>query len=110
MFLRCLQFSYTGGLIQKVGGCWQDIRQRADPDQPNGLRRYEGLGFRRTMETYGYAWFLDKVDWNTLTLTTCSLYDVQQPLHANGVSRQIPPGPRCTDRLHSFGQSLSVDA
>jgi hypothetical protein len=26
MFLRCLQFSYAGGLIQKVGGCWRDIR------------------------------------------------------------------------------------
>ncbi|KAH7109785.1 hypothetical protein EDB81DRAFT_849298 [Dactylonectria macrodidyma] len=67
MFLRCLQFSYSGGLIQKVGGCWQDVRQQPDPHQPNGLRRYEGLGFKRTLETYGYAWFLDKIDWNTLT-------------------------------------------
>ncbi|KAL6790177.1 hypothetical protein GGI42DRAFT_365675 [Trichoderma sp. SZMC 28013] len=67
MFLRCLQFSYAGGLIQKVGGCWQDVRQQPDPRQPNGLRRHEGLGFRRTMDTYGYAWFLDKVDWSTLT-------------------------------------------
>ncbi|KAH7114180.1 hypothetical protein B0J13DRAFT_533688 [Dactylonectria estremocensis] len=67
MFLRCLQFSYSGGLIQKVGGCWQDVRQQPDPRQPNGLRRYEGLGFKRTLETYGYAWFLDKIDWNTLT-------------------------------------------
>ncbi|KAL7940156.1 hypothetical protein V8C42DRAFT_356442 [Trichoderma barbatum] len=38
-----------------------------DPHQPNGLRRYEGLGFKRTMGIYGYAWFLDKIDWNTLT-------------------------------------------
>ncbi|KAL7903984.1 hypothetical protein GGI35DRAFT_484874 [Trichoderma velutinum] len=67
MFLRCLQFSYAGGLIKKVGGCWQDVRLQPDPHQPNGLRRWEGLGFRRTMETYGYAWFLDKVDWSTLT-------------------------------------------
>ncbi|RSL86279.1 hypothetical protein CDV31_016424 [Fusarium ambrosium] len=67
MFLRCLQFSYTGGLIQKVGGCWRDVRQQPDAHQPNGLRRYEGLGFKRTMEMYGYAWFLDKIDWNTLT-------------------------------------------
>ncbi|CAG1970840.1 unnamed protein product [Fusarium graminearum] len=58
MFLRCLQFLYTGGLIQKVAGCWRD---------PNGLRRHEGLGFKLTMESYGYAWFLDKIDWNTLT-------------------------------------------
>jgi hypothetical protein len=67
MFLRCLQFSYSGGLIQKVGGCWQDVRLQPDSRQPNGLRRIEGLGFRRTMEEYGYAWFLDKVDWMTLT-------------------------------------------
>ncbi|KAL7903798.1 hypothetical protein GGI35DRAFT_491555 [Trichoderma velutinum] len=67
MFLRCLQFSYAGGLIKKVGGCWQDVRLQPDPHQPNGLRRWEGLGFRRTMETYGYAWFLDKVDWSTFT-------------------------------------------
>ncbi|RKK10425.1 hypothetical protein BFJ66_g16164 [Fusarium oxysporum f. sp. cepae] len=67
MFLRCLQFSYAGGLIQKVGGCWRDVRQQPDARQPNGLRRYEGLGFKLTMERYGYAWFLDKIDWNTLT-------------------------------------------
>ncbi|KAF5710257.1 hypothetical protein FMUND_9623 [Fusarium mundagurra] len=67
MFLRCLQFSYTGGLIQKVAGCWRDVRQYPDPSQPNGLRRHEGLGFKLTMERYGYAWFLDKIDWNTLT-------------------------------------------
>lgn len=67
MFLRCLQFSYSGGLIQKVGGCWQDTRYSPDATQPDGLRRVEGLGFRRTMERYGYAWFLDKVDWETMT-------------------------------------------
>ncbi|PNP55221.1 hypothetical protein FNYG_15524 [Fusarium nygamai] len=67
MFLRCLQFSYTGGLIQKVAGCWRDVRQQPDASQPNGLRRHEGLGFKLTMERYGYAWFLDKIDWNTLT-------------------------------------------
>ncbi|KAG6998834.1 hypothetical protein FocnCong_v013541 [Fusarium oxysporum f. sp. conglutinans] len=67
MFLRCLQFSYTGGLIQKVAGCWRDVRLQPDASQPDGLRRHEGLGFKLTMERYGYAWFLDKIDWNTLT-------------------------------------------
>ena len=47
MFLRCLQFSYGGRLLQKVGGCWQDVRELSDPDQPNGVRRYEGLGFQQ---------------------------------------------------------------
>ena len=67
MFLRCLQFSYSGGLIQKAGGCWQDVRHQPDSRQPDGLRRVEGLGFRRTMEQFGYAWFLDKIDWETMT-------------------------------------------
>jgi hypothetical protein len=67
MFLRCLQFSYSGGLIQKSGGCWQDVRHQVDSREPDGLRRVEGLGFRRTMEQFGYAWFLDKIDWATFT-------------------------------------------
>jgi hypothetical protein len=67
MFLRCLQFSYSTGLIQRVGGCWRDVRLQPDPTQPDGLRRWEGLGFQRTMIQYRYAWFLDKVDWATLT-------------------------------------------
>jgi hypothetical protein len=65
--LRCLQFTCPSGLIQKVGGCWQDVRFQTDSRQPDGLRRVEGLGFRRTMQDFGYAWFLDKIDWNTLT-------------------------------------------
>jgi hypothetical protein len=67
MFLRCLQISYASGLIQKVGGCWRDVRQQLDARQPNGPRRHEGLGFKLTIERYGYAWFLDKIDWNMFT-------------------------------------------
>ena len=67
MFLRCLQFSYTGGLIQKVSGCWQDVWCQPDANQPDGIRQIEGLGFRNTMNQYGYAWFPDKVDWKTMT-------------------------------------------
>ncbi|KIX01148.1 uncharacterized protein Z518_08873 [Rhinocladiella mackenziei CBS 650.93] len=66
-FLRCLQFSCPSGLIQKVGGCWHDVRFRPDSRQTDGLQRVEGLGFRRTMEEFGYGWFLDKIDWVTLT-------------------------------------------
>src|SRR4051812_18398106 len=67
MFLRCLQFSYSGGLIQRVGGLWQDVRLERNANHPDGLRRYEGLGFRDSMKQYGYAWFMDKVDWGTMT-------------------------------------------
>lgn len=67
MFLRCLQFSYSTGLIQRVGGCWHDVRVQSDVNRPDGIRRWEGLGFRDQMAQYGYAWFLDKVDWSTMT-------------------------------------------
>ena len=67
LFLRGLSFSYGSGLIQKSAGCWRDIRLVPDDRQLDGVRRIEGLGFRRTMEEFGYAWFLDKVDWSTLT-------------------------------------------
>jgi hypothetical protein len=67
MFLRCLQFSYSSGLIQRAGGLWQDVRVGTDVNQPDGLRRYEGLGFRDSMSQHGYAWFMDKVDWETMT-------------------------------------------
>ncbi|KAH7341167.1 hypothetical protein BKA66DRAFT_448341 [Pyrenochaeta sp. MPI-SDFR-AT-0127] len=67
MFLRCLQFSYSGGLIQRTGGLWQDVRLESNVNQPNGLGRYEGLGFRDSMKQHGYAWFMDKVDWETMT-------------------------------------------
>ena len=67
MFLRCLRVSYGGVLLQKSGGCWRDVRHVPDDHQPDGLRRVEGLGFCRTMEEFRYTWFLDKVDWATLT-------------------------------------------
>lgn len=67
MFLRCLQFSYTGGLLQRVSGCWRDVWFRPDARRTDGLRRCEGLGSQRSMEASGYAWFLDKVDWDTMT-------------------------------------------
>ncbi|KAJ6041645.1 hypothetical protein N7460_007035 [Penicillium canescens] len=67
MFLRCLQFSYTGGLLQRVSGCWRDVWFQPDARRTDGLRRCEGLGFQSSMEKYGYAWFLDKLNWDTMT-------------------------------------------
>ena len=67
MFLRCLQFSYAGGLVQRVSGCWRDVWSRPDARRTDGLRRCEGLGFQRQMKEYGYAWFLDKLNWDTMT-------------------------------------------
>ncbi|WKT53662.1 hypothetical protein QSH57_004246 [Fusarium oxysporum f. sp. vasinfectum] len=66
-WVRCNINKFCVGFEMKVAGCWRDVRQQPDASQPNGLRRHEGLGFKLTMERYGYAWFLDKIDWNTLT-------------------------------------------
>ncbi|KAF9882577.1 hypothetical protein FE257_006752 [Aspergillus nanangensis] len=62
IFLRCLPFTYSGGLLQRVSRCWHDVWFRPDPTRPDGLRRCEGLGFARNMEQSGYGWFLDKID------------------------------------------------
>lgn len=67
MFLRCLQCSYSSGLIQRAGGLWQDVCLASNVNQIDGLQRYEGLGFRDSMKRHGYAWFMDKVDWVTMT-------------------------------------------
>ncbi|KAL4911913.1 hypothetical protein BDW62DRAFT_195899 [Aspergillus aurantiobrunneus] len=67
MFLHCLQFLYTGGLVQQVSGCWQDVWFRPDARRTDGLRRCEGLGFQRQIKEYGYVWFLDKLNWDTMT-------------------------------------------
>jgi hypothetical protein len=66
MFLRCLPFSYSGGLLERVSGCWRDVWFRPDPTQPDGLRRCEGLGFQQNMQQSGYGWFLDKINWEMM--------------------------------------------
>ncbi len=67
MFLRCLRLSYGTGRMRESAGCWHDVRYEANSDEANGLRRMEGLGFGKTMFRYGYAWFLDKIDWASMT-------------------------------------------
>ncbi|PVH90971.1 hypothetical protein DM02DRAFT_664466 [Periconia macrospinosa] len=66
MCLRCPQFSYSSGLIQRAGGLWQDVQLDNDVNQADGLRRHESLGFRDNMRRHGYAWFMDKIDWETM--------------------------------------------
>jgi len=67
MFLRCLRFSYGGGHPKEAAGCWRDVRYAPDSNAPDGFRRTEGLGFQVTMPQYGYSWFLEKIDWETMT-------------------------------------------
>ncbi|KAL4922564.1 hypothetical protein BDW62DRAFT_171331, partial [Aspergillus aurantiobrunneus] len=67
MFLHCLQFLYMGGLVQRVSGCWQDIWFWLDVQWMDGLCWCKGLGFQRQIKEYGYTWFLDKLNWDTIT-------------------------------------------
>jgi hypothetical protein len=67
MFLRCLRFSYGGGHPKEAAGCWRDVRYTPSSGAPDGFRRTEGLGFEVTMSQYGYPWFLEKIDWETMT-------------------------------------------
>ena len=67
MFLRCLRFSYGGGHPREAAGLWRDIQHAPSRRQPGGSRQSEGLGFQATMPRYSYAWFLEKVDWETMT-------------------------------------------
>ena len=67
MFLRCLRYSYGHRHPREAAGCWRDVRYIPNSDIPDGLRRMEGLGFEVTLARYGYAWFLEKMDWETLT-------------------------------------------
>ena len=70
MFLRCLQFSYGGGIIRKSAGCWWDRKEVLSAHLSDGIQRHEGLVFQVTLSQYGYAWFLDKIDWKTMTFKT----------------------------------------
>lgn len=67
MFLRCLRLSYGNGQLKESAGCWRDVKYTANPSAPDGLFRSEGLGFESSMTQYGYPWFLEKVDWETMT-------------------------------------------
>jgi hypothetical protein len=66
MFLCCLPFSYSGGLLERVSGCWRDVWFRPDLTQPDGLRRCKGLGFQQNMQQSGYGWFLNKINWEMM--------------------------------------------
>jgi hypothetical protein len=67
MFLCCLRFSYGGNNPQESAGCWWDVCHLPSGETADGVRRVEGLGFQWTMDQYGYMWFLEKVDWETMT-------------------------------------------
>ena len=67
MFLRCLRFSYGNGHPKEAAGCRRDVRYTPSSDAPDDFRRIEGLGFEATMPQYGYPWFLENIDWETMT-------------------------------------------
>jgi hypothetical protein len=67
IFLRCLRFSYGGGHPQEAVGCWRDVRHPPSRGRAGQARHMEGLGFEVTIPQYSYRWFLEKIDWETMT-------------------------------------------
>lgn len=67
MFLRCLRYAYGSGRLSESAGCWRDVQYKADSRDPDRLLRTEGLGFELTLAQYNYPWFLEKIDWETMT-------------------------------------------
>jgi hypothetical protein len=60
-FLRLMKFGYGSHRLRSESALWWDHK-----DRPRG-RTYEGLGFSQTLKQSGYAWFLDKIDWENFT-------------------------------------------
>jgi hypothetical protein len=81
IFLRYFPFSYRHGQVQESAGYWREVRYTANSDAPDGLRRTEGLGFEVTMSQYGYPWFLEKVDWGTMTFAPLMDYISSSTIH-----------------------------
>ncbi|EER22854.1 hypothetical protein CPC735_001700, partial [Coccidioides posadasii C735 delta SOWgp] len=69
MFLRCLLCAYggQGNHLCRSSGLWLDRRVQPPPEGSDTERIQEGLGMASTLELYGYAWFLDKLDWMAMT-------------------------------------------
>lgn len=69
MFLRCLLCAYggQGNHISHSNGLWIDVRTEPLSGDPVTIKTQEGLGMSITLEKYGYAWFLNKLDWYTMT-------------------------------------------
>jgi hypothetical protein len=71
MFLRCIPCFLGAGVAGQHSRFWNDIyppQKNMDVD-----RRPQGFGFRDNMQRYGFAWFADKIDWDTMSF---------QPEHA----------------------------
>lgn len=128
MFLRCLRFSYGGGHPHEVAGIWQDT-QRQSKRFPGrqGLERAEGLGLKVTVPQYGYGWFLEKVDWDSMTFKephsqymlfnssamqkayrarSRQIRDIQDDFirvsKVQSLLEQFQGSPQCLDFLHDF--------
>ncbi|OJD19313.1 hypothetical protein ACJ73_08650 [Blastomyces percursus] len=69
MFLQCLVRAYggQGNHLRRSNGLWLNRRVRPPLDGSDTEQIREGLGMEETLERYGYAWLLDKLDWTAMT-------------------------------------------
>ncbi|EFW15480.1 conserved hypothetical protein [Coccidioides posadasii str. Silveira] len=60
----CRQWFYG---TQENSGLWLDCQVQLPPEGSDMEWIQKGLGMAFTLELYGYAWFLDKLDWMAMT-------------------------------------------
>ncbi|KAL2811375.1 hypothetical protein BDW59DRAFT_168020 [Aspergillus cavernicola] len=69
MFLCCLAFTYgrQGHHLRQSTGLWVDRQLRPLLEGSDVEQVQEGIGIRDTLAQYRYGWFLDKLDYQTIT-------------------------------------------
>ena len=69
MFLQCLLCTYggQGNHIQCSNGLWLDWQVKWPSNSSNVEWIQEGLGMAFTLKQCGYTWFLEKLNWKTMT-------------------------------------------
>ncbi|EFW14240.1 conserved hypothetical protein [Coccidioides posadasii str. Silveira] len=69
MFLQCLLCVYggQGNHLCHSSGLWLDCQVQLPPESSDTEQIQESLEMASTLELYGYAWFLDKLDWMAMT-------------------------------------------
>lgn len=81
-FLRALMYvaGGQGAHPRRCNVLWIDHRVRPPEEGSDAERIDEGLGWGTTITEFGYAWFRDKIDWQSMTFAR--LYRRHLPLRA----------------------------
>ncbi|KAJ9292425.1 hypothetical protein DTO271G3_8792 [Paecilomyces variotii] len=69
IFLKCLIYTFggQGRSLPRYNGLWLNRRVQPPVRGTDQEQVQEGLSMGETLEHYGFAWFLDKLDWTAMT-------------------------------------------